>query len=317
MTMLESSPTFSVVIPSYNRAGLVVRAVRSAITQSTPPREIIVVDDGSTDDTEQRLREFATRLRYVRQERGGPARARNLGVKLATSRWIAFLDSDDLWERTYLEVMGRAIVATEGRAGVYFANASIAGSNPPVTLWEQAGFTIAGRHAFLEDGSDLVLREIQPMLLQFSVVDRERFLRLGGFREELMTAEDTHLFIRCGLDGALCAVSVLAGTLTNDDSPANRLTGVFDTKAVGRWKNTVQMQRDILDHHPDLPRRHRRALRNQLAESYWRLARREWALGEAPKAVGDALRALMSFPGIALSLVQRTILRRRPARRIP
>jgi len=304
--MLEATPTFSVVIPSYNRAALVVRAVRSALAQSIPPAEILVVDDGSTDNTEARLRELGPGLRYFRQNRGGPARARNRGVELATSRWVAFLDSDDMWDPMYLEAMAKAIVATDGRAAVYFADAEVAGSDSSLTLWEQADFSIAGVHALFAEAHELVLREIQPMLLQFSVFDRERYLELGGLHEELMTAEDTHLFLRCGLRYMMCAVAVKAGTLTCDDAPENRLTGVFDRRAVGRWKNSVLMYRDILHHDPQLARKIRRLLRKRLAESYWRLARLEWGAGQVRAPAGAAVQALVAHPGIAFTILRRS-----------
>ncbi|MGE4048347.1 MAG: glycosyltransferase, partial [Acetobacteraceae bacterium] len=88
----------SVIIPTYNRAGLVERAVRSALEQIYPPSEIIVVDDGSRDDTQGSLKPFLDRMRYIRQDNQGVSGARNRGLAEATGNLIAFLDSDDVWE---------------------------------------------------------------------------------------------------------------------------------------------------------------------------------------------------------------------------
>ena len=90
--------TVSVVIPTYNRAGTVVDAVRSVLAQRFEDLELIVVDDGSTDDTAARLAAIPdVRLRYVQGPHAGVSAARNLGVRHATGSLISFLDSDDLW----------------------------------------------------------------------------------------------------------------------------------------------------------------------------------------------------------------------------
>ncbi|HLG85816.1 MAG TPA: glycosyltransferase [Alphaproteobacteria bacterium] len=89
--------TVSVVIPTFNRARLVVRAVESALDQRGVETEVIVVDDGSTDDTERALKPFADRIRYIKQENRGVVAARNRGMELAAKPFIALLDSDDTW----------------------------------------------------------------------------------------------------------------------------------------------------------------------------------------------------------------------------
>src|SRR5258708_5856521 len=94
----------SVIIPSYNCGRYVTEAVDSALAQTHPPAEVIVVDDGSTDDTEERLRPYSGRIRYLRKENGGVATARNRGIHEAVGELIAFLDSDDSWHPRKLEI---------------------------------------------------------------------------------------------------------------------------------------------------------------------------------------------------------------------
>src|ERR1700722_14569573 len=91
----------SVVIPTYNRADLLPRAIESALAQTRPPAEVVIVDDGSTDDTASVVAQYAhrdaDRVRLLRVPNGGVARARNAGLAATRSEWIALLDSDDVW----------------------------------------------------------------------------------------------------------------------------------------------------------------------------------------------------------------------------
>lgn len=87
----------STIIPTYNRANLITRAVRSALRESRPGDEVIIIDDGSTDNTEKVLAEFHNRIRYIRIAHSGAGVARNLAVKEAKNDLLAFLDSDDEW----------------------------------------------------------------------------------------------------------------------------------------------------------------------------------------------------------------------------
>ncbi len=101
---MSSEPLVSVVMPTFNRAKLIVEAVRSVIEQSYQKVEIIVVDDGSTDNTKEVLEPFRNNIHYLFTDNGGPAHARNIGMKAATGKYIAFLDSDDLYLPCKLEL---------------------------------------------------------------------------------------------------------------------------------------------------------------------------------------------------------------------
>ncbi|SHH91775.1 Glycosyl transferase family 2 [Desulfofustis glycolicus DSM 9705] len=109
----SDSDKISVIIPTYNRAELLVGAVRSVLTQTLEPAEILVIDDGSTDDSEDRVaalvREGARCLRYLCQPHRGPAAARNFGLANCSFDMLAFLDSDDRWEPRKLELQARAM----------------------------------------------------------------------------------------------------------------------------------------------------------------------------------------------------------------
>src|ERR1051325_2823539 len=92
---LMSFPTISVVIPVYNGADTIARAIKSVLEQTYSPLECIVVDDGSTDDTGKVVASFGARVGYLRQANAGVSAARNAGVSRARGDWLAFLDADD------------------------------------------------------------------------------------------------------------------------------------------------------------------------------------------------------------------------------
>jgi glycosyltransferase involved in cell wall biosynthesis len=99
-----SSPFFSIIIPTYNRAGLILRSVNSVLKQSFSDYELIIIDDGSTDNTEQLILSLNNlRIKYFKTENGGVARARNEGIKNAVGKYVTFLDSDDMVELSHLE----------------------------------------------------------------------------------------------------------------------------------------------------------------------------------------------------------------------
>jgi glycosyltransferase involved in cell wall biosynthesis len=107
-------PTFSVVIPLYNRAEIVGQTIRSVLEQDYQDFEIIVVDDGSKDDPEPVVTGFRdSRIRYIRQENAGGGAARNLGIEEARGRYVAFLDSDDQFLPGKLSVMAAALSGDE------------------------------------------------------------------------------------------------------------------------------------------------------------------------------------------------------------
>jgi len=100
---MEKNPKVSVVIPTYNSAQFIVETLESVFAQTYKDYEVIVVDDGSTDNTKEVLKPYMSKIRYIYKENGGAASARNVGIKNAQGEYIAFLDSDDLWLPEKLE----------------------------------------------------------------------------------------------------------------------------------------------------------------------------------------------------------------------
>jgi len=198
----------SVIIPTYNRANLIGDTLDAILGQTNPPAEIIVVDDGSTDDTAGVVGRYAGAVRYHRIENSGPGAARNTGVSLARGSWIAFCDSDDLWLPTKLERQLRLHTLCPEVECSFTDHARVAsGKCPtpsfftvevPAELWEQGRRTVDGT-IWIYDASfyDRCLRAL-PMMPSTLLISKRRFQELGGYSPEFSKtlAEDFELNLR-------------------------------------------------------------------------------------------------------------------------
>lgn len=192
-------PAVSVVITTYNRAGLVGQAIDSALAQTWTDREILVVDDGSTDRTEAVVRGYGPRVTYVRKDNGGEASARNRGVREASGAWVAFLDSDDRWEPDALRILLTASRETPGAGLVAMrARAMLADGTPTERTHgkQSKGPRFTTRSLLWGDSGGVLM----PM------VRRELLLEDGGFDETLLSATDCDMWLRLSFKTTLIGV---------------------------------------------------------------------------------------------------------------
>jgi glycosyltransferase involved in cell wall biosynthesis len=179
----------SVIIPTYNRATLVLEALESVLCQDMPGMEIIVVDDGSTDDTRQRLTPMTSRIGYVYQERTGVSGARNTGIRLARGQWLAFLDSDDLW---LPQKLTRQMQYLAAHPGLRICQTE--------EIWIRQGLRWNPRSYHRKPSGHCFGELLQRCLVSPSAVilHRSLFEEVGGFDEELPACEDYDLWLRIG-----------------------------------------------------------------------------------------------------------------------
>jgi glycosyltransferase involved in cell wall biosynthesis len=185
----------SAIIPTYNHGAFIREAINSALAQTYKNYEIIIVDDGSTDDTASIVRKFISsvgqrhEIRYIYQENSGPSSARNKGIKEAKGDYVAFLDSDDMWEPDKLAKQVR-YMETNNLRGLCCAG---------YDLVNEAGTQIGAHQLFYENKRD-VLRDllIRNVVSTCStvMVNRECFDIVGLFDESLQVAEDWDMWIR-------------------------------------------------------------------------------------------------------------------------
>jgi len=197
---MRSAPLVSAIIPTYNRANLVGEAIESVLGQTYPHVEVIVVDDGSTDDTVVRLAQFGNRIRVVAQDNAGPAAARNRGIAMCNGQFVAFLDSDDLWVRTKLDRQVALLQRLPASIPCCLSNIMMRWANRQVTSFELSWLNPA-----IDEGiwlnPDEVLATRFVLFNQAVMIRRSVLERVGGFDEGLRLLEDTDLAMRLSLEG--------------------------------------------------------------------------------------------------------------------
>jgi glycosyltransferase involved in cell wall biosynthesis len=127
-------PAVSVIIPTYNSAGYLKDAVDSVLAQTFKDFEVLIIDDGSTDDTEAVMRNYEAPVRYIRQENRGVSEARNRGIEESRGRWVAFLDADDTWYPHKLERQTAALRSSSEARVCYSAFMTVRSDLAPIGL---------------------------------------------------------------------------------------------------------------------------------------------------------------------------------------
>ncbi len=196
----QDKPNVSVIIPTYNRAEYVTKAIESVLVQTYFDHEIIVIDDGSTDSTKHILEPYLDKIVYISQANAGPSAARNKGIEASRGRWLAFLDSDDTWLPNKLD---RQLVECIGlNADLSFHDMTF---NP-----SQSEMSISSWNYFINNGMDAhpfvtgILNDAYTHMMIaghmfFSttfLIKRERIINVGGYNSDLRTSEDLELYFK-------------------------------------------------------------------------------------------------------------------------
>jgi glycosyltransferase involved in cell wall biosynthesis len=186
--MNEKKPLVSVIIPTFNRSSMVVEAVESVLAQSYAELEVIVVDDGSTDDTRERLRSYGQRLILVVNEKNrGVSAARNRGIRQSRGEFVALLDSDDLWRPGKIQ-----------RQLDFFSAHPRAMICQTEEIWVRRGRRVNPRQKHRKY-SGYIFPHCLPLCIvspSAVMIRRELLSRVGLFDEQLPACEDYDLWLR-------------------------------------------------------------------------------------------------------------------------
>jgi glycosyltransferase involved in cell wall biosynthesis len=244
---MSTSPQLSVIIPTYNRAPLLCKAVESVLQQTLTDQEIIVVDDGSTDRTqaalEQRLSEQSAweRVRYIFQRNQGKSVALNRGLSEAKGEWIAFLDSDDLWLSNKVEEQFGALRQYSPQSMACFTDAGHV-NNPAIhqTAFERAGKRYPRRTGMISDPVRLVVNPPHGIYMQTLVVHSQIMRKVGEFDPTLRIVQDSDFVFRLALETQFCFVNL--PLVLVDRTPARR-EGLTEVLNRGELEGLDERQR--------------------------------------------------------------------------
>jgi glycosyltransferase involved in cell wall biosynthesis len=183
----KNNPTVSVIIPTYNRAAWLKQAIESVLAQKFKDFELLIIDDGSTDNTIDSIKNYGDRVIYKFQSNQGPAAARNLGIKSAQADLISFLDSDDRWVVNKLE-----------------KQVSLMRNNPSIKIcytdetWIRKGVRV-NQKKIHRKFSGWIYQKCLPLCIispSSAMIHRDVFDRIGLFDESLLVCEDYDLWLR-------------------------------------------------------------------------------------------------------------------------
>jgi GT2 family glycosyltransferase len=184
-------PSVSVIIPTFDRWPKIGEAVDSVLAQDFADFELIVIDDGSTDGSASKLSQSGSRVQILSTPQQGVSAARNVGVSRSAGRYVAFLDSDDLW-----------------RPGKLARQTAFMDANPAVQIcqteeiWIRNGVRVNPKAIHRKPSGDVFLRSLDLCVVSPSAVMMKRglFQRLGGFDESLPVCEDYDLWLRIAVE---------------------------------------------------------------------------------------------------------------------
>ena len=222
---MNPAPRVTVIIPAYNAGTFLFRTITSVLEQTILPAEIIVIDDGSKDETVQIALGFGGIVKCLSTANGGPASARNYGIRVATGDWIAFLDADDQWRPDKLEKQLQLIAETD--ADLVSSDAFLVrGSHSETTwlrhtgIWPRLEPFVGAR--ILPNPFEMLLRIGCFLLPSMVIVKKNCLTGVGLFDEVMHGTEDIDLWLRLSLH---CKIAIHPNALIERQIHENNITG--------------------------------------------------------------------------------------------
>lgn len=235
-------PKVSVIIPTYNRVSFVVKAIDSVLAQTYDNYEIIVVDDGSTDNTREVLKKYGNRIKYFHQDNSGVSAVRNKGIIQSTGQWIAFLDSDDEWLPEYLSNQMKLSEKDPTLCALITNSVRISNGKIIHNTFENKKFL----KLFKQD-AHLILKRPLYYILKYQLTDVQSLVvrkvaaeKAGLFEQNMTIAEDFDFACRVSLLGPLGANKKELVKIYRRDEKNKNLTqqlkdrGIYSRLSIGK-----------------------------------------------------------------------------------
>lgn len=295
------SPRFSVIIPAFNAAATLARAIESVRTQTWPAHEIIVIDDGSTDATAAIARQFGDAVRLIQQPNSGVSMARNAGAVAASGDWLAFLDADDWYAPDRIKLHAEWIAsdpALDFLTGDYEYRDAQGGLLGSSMVQHESGRLLLAKAA----GAGRAVMETSAEIAAFVAdhfgdthtlsVPRARFIELGGYPTGFKVCEDVHFLTRLVAKsrriGVICqslGVYVIHGESATRRHP------------VAAQRENVRTLTDLMRLTENFPYPVRRGVAMRVQSARYNLGCALIKSGQRVAAIGAVLPALVARPG--------------------
>lgn len=215
---------FSVIIPLYNKAEYIERTLDSVFSQTCNDYEVIVIDDGSTDDSFHVASQKGVNhleCRVIKQENSGVAKTRNRGVEMARGEFVCFLDADDWWEDDFLYEMGN-LIDTFPDAGMYGTGFYIV-KNDGMRV-APIGVEIDFQAGYINYCQTYARTLCMPITSSSVAIPREVFIEIGGFKSQITLGEDFDLWVRIALKHKVALVNKPLANYYQDIPTSRRAT---------------------------------------------------------------------------------------------
>jgi glycosyltransferase involved in cell wall biosynthesis len=285
------NPKVSVVIPTYNRAAKVSDAIQSVLAQTVTDLEVIVIDDGSSDGTGKVLGEtFGDRIRYYAQANQGASAARNKGITEARGEWIAFLDSDDLWEKDKLEWQFKALERFGSQCGACYTDTRFFNHSETRTMFQMV------ENEYRHDekmgiNTDVLQRLVRPggagmVVCLSSLLARADVVRkTGGFDLKLLYSQDSEFMFRLAMLNGFCYVNLPLVRFDRSPAEIRHVGASSEWNKFEFWLRDSQLRLEgLLGLSQGLPRKIRKIIRERLSSVHSGWANWYLETGEYEKA---------------------------------
>lgn len=277
---MNSTPLVSVLMPTYNREDFVGEAIESVLAQTYPNLELIVVDDGSTDNTKTVVREYLSdpRVKYLYKENGGQSSARNLGFKHSKGEYISFLDSDNKWKPEKVEVCIAAFSENPDVGVIYCDNITIDDKGREIDRNSMKRYSGMITAQLLKDNF---------VTINTATLKRECYETMGGLNESLFRAPDYDLWLRISTKYKFLYVPKFVSYYRVME---NQISSDKD----GRFKANLEILNHFFKQYPRSVSFKERRL--GMSHFYCRKARYEASKRRTWRAIFDSLKAAQNYP---------------------